>query len=439
MLTFALSPSVHENAEAVNAAQAVLRAKRVIVLTGAGISCSAGIPDFRSLHGFRKAEVSQKAHEPPPSPPATPRRRSARVASTQLSSELEFCSQSSVSSTSSETSDTTNSRKRKRSASPPIIKGAELFDVSLFKAEHTTRAFYQFMNRMRNEAVLAKPTAMHKLMRTLRDNGKLVRCYTQNIDGLEREAGLSTNTLDGVKGNDALQLHGDLHTLRCDRCAERVSYESDLHDETMSQGEAPECPRCAEQCALRIALGKRNVAVGLLRPDVVLYGEAHPSADIISKAVGADLRRRPDCVLVCGTSLKIPGFKALVKQFAAQAKASKKGGAVIFVNMEAPAVEWKTVFDAHFQGPTDSFCDLLQRTRPAFFKEQTTLDFPEIKPHLSLAHEQILIERPASPPGTPRKRGKPNSSNVPVRAKSKCSAQVEEQDGKENVAPLLQV
>lgn len=374
--------------DASHAAQAVIRARKVVVLTGAGISCSAGIPDFRSLHGLRNTDLQCPTPPPEtlssiPSPPVSPRRRSARamtaLQATQLppTPDLSQCSQSSQSSTSSAVSDcsssTTKSLKRKRGAgSHPTIKGAELFDVSLFNAEHTIRAFYQFMSRMRNEAVLAKPTPMHRMIRTLRDNGKLVRCYTQNIDGLEREAGLSTDTAD-FKGNDALQLHGDLHTLRCDRCAERVSYSSALHEDIMSRGEAPECPRCAEQCAMRLALGKRTLAVGILRPDVVLYGEAHPRAEVIGKAVQADLRRKPDCVLVCGTSLKIPGFKKMVKTFAAQAH--ERGGKVVFVNMDAPTAEWRGVFDYHFQGATDSFCELLHRSRPAFFKKQQTIEY----------------------------------------------------------------
>ena len=413
--------------DARHAAQAVTRAKRVVVLTGAGISCSAGIPDFRSLHGLRNTDLSCPPTPPPEeitftTPPGTPRRRVTRAAAAAAADAVtsdDFppssqTSQSSVATSgaaSDYSSSTDKSLKRKRgSGSLPTIKGAELFDVSLFNAEHTTRAFYQFMSRLRNEAVVAKPTPMHKLIKTLRDNKKLVRCYTQNIDGLERGAGLITDTTD-FKGNDALQLHGDLHTLRCDRCSERVPYASDLHEGIMSRGDAPECPRCAEQCALRVVLGRRTLAVGMLRPDVVLYGEQHPKADVIGKAVQTDVRRRPDCVLVCGTSLKIPGFKAMVKKFAALAR-EQKNGKVIFVNMEPPTAEWRGVFDYHFQGATDSFCQLLQLSRPDFFLKQATIECSPIESSAVTA-TTIVPGRPGMQPVSESKCNSLQSATEP--------------------------
>lgn len=58
-------------------------------------------------------------------------------------------------------------------------------------------------------------------------------------------------------------------------------------------------------------------------------------------------------MIVMGTSLKIPGFKKLVKEFAKAVKA--RGGVRVLVNREeiGGKAEWKDVFD--YQGTSRSF------------------------------------------------------------------------------------
>jgi len=202
-------------------------------------------------------------------------------------------------------------------------------------------------------------TPTHKFIRTLAESGRLLRCYTQNIDGLEGREGLATDlslgaavnskkrkrcSLAGVPGEMALsetaappgvsddgkgevviapkrgcqvvQLHGELDTLRCMHCQGTCEYDDDRVAALMD-GRAPDCPSCVLKDRERREAGKRGTRVGGLRPNIVLYGEEHPQGDVIGKITSADLKTGPDMMIIFGTSLKVHGLKRLVKEFAA--------------------------------------------------------------------------------------------------------------------------
>lgn len=122
----------------------------------------------------------------------------------------------------------------------------------------------------------------HKFIRTLSETGRLLRCYTQNIDGLEEVEGMTTNlalgkgkrkrintALNGVndteeKGCQVVQLHGDLNSLRCMACQGLCKYD-DEKVESLLDGNPPDCPECVGKDQKRRESGKRGTAVGLLR------------------------------------------------------------------------------------------------------------------------------------------------------------------------------
>ncbi len=303
-------PTVQKQLE--NAVDYVVKSKRMLLVTGAGISTSAGIPDFRSTGGLYSS--SSKEHK---------------------------------------------------------IKGKELFDIALFNDPATTSLYYTFMAELFEKSSKARSTSTHKFIKTLHSNGRLLRCYTQNIDGLERQEGLRLDH-DNLKLNQVLQLHGDIQRLKCFLCASTFPQTED-YCRTFSLGQAPKCPVCEVKCATRVAAGRRAIAMGTLRPDVVLYGEQHPLAEVIGKACNADLLRKPDLLLITGTSLKVIGIKKLVKDAAKQVHAN--GGKVILVNKtELPQSEWGRVIDYHIESHSDDFVHELARRKPAFFLEQSTLD-----------------------------------------------------------------
>lgn len=83
----------------------------------------------------------------------------------------------------------------KRSLS--TLKGRELFDASIWADPLKTSVFYTFATNLRQKSRDASPTGCHHFISHLSKAGKMVRCYTQNIDLLEDKVGLSTRLLLG--------------------------------------------------------------------------------------------------------------------------------------------------------------------------------------------------------------------------------------------------
>jgi NAD-dependent histone deacetylase SIR2 len=138
----------------------------------------------------------------------------------------------------------------------------------------------------------------------------------------------------------------------------------------------------------RIARSARPLKIGTLRPGIVLYDEAHPLGDDIGSIQASDVSRKPDMLIIMGTSLKVHGLRKLVKDFAKAVHASappdplstKKSwmGKVIFVNKTAPGSEWNGVIDYHIEGETDAWAHKVEedwrRVRPSDWEVQQTLD-----------------------------------------------------------------
>ncbi|GKT51962.1 NAD-dependent histone deacetylase HST3 [Colletotrichum spaethianum] len=128
-------------------------------------------------------------------------------------------------------------------------------------------------------------------------------------------------------------------------------------------GRQPECPYCAGATAARQERGKRALGVGKLRPDIVLYGEEHPNAHLISPIVTHDLGLSPDLLLILGTSLKVHGLKVLVREFAKTIHS--RGGKVVFVNYtKPPESSWGDIIDYWIQWDCDAWVSNLKERIP---------------------------------------------------------------------------
>ncbi|XP_066503550.1 NAD-dependent protein deacetylase sirtuin-3, mitochondrial isoform X2 [Hoplias malabaricus] len=119
-----------------------------------------------------------------------------------------------------------------------------------------------------------RPNLAHYFIRLLHEKGQLLRMYTQNIDGLERLAGIPPKLL--------VEAHGTFSTATCTVC--RADYKGEeLRDDIMA-GKVPNCPHCK----------------GVIKPDIVFFGEEMPQHffHYLTDFPMADL------LIVMGTSLE---------------------------------------------------------------------------------------------------------------------------------------
>lgn len=186
-------------------------ARRVLVITGAGISADSGLPTYRGIGGLYNDRHTDDGLP-------------IEVA---LSGEM-------------------------------LAERPEITWKYLAQIEETCRG--------------ATPNAAHRLIAGL-EAEKTVTVLTQNIDGLHRAAG----------SQDVIEIHGTLHRLHCVGCRARFSVGDYAGLEI-----PPACPDCGD----------------LLRPDVVLFGEALPS-DAIPRLARA-LESGPDLIFTIGTTSVFP-------------------------------------------------------------------------------------------------------------------------------------
>lgn len=126
------------------------------------------------------------------------------------------------------------------------------------------------------------PTISHTFIALLAKKKLLRMLFTQNIDCLERRA--------GVPGELVVEAHGSFATQRCVEC--KTEYPDKEMLEHVEQGKAP---HCIAGCG------------GLVKPDIVFFGEQLPSIFYENRSVPATA----DLMLVLGTSLTVHPFASL--------------------------------------------------------------------------------------------------------------------------------
>lgn len=165
--------------------------RKVVVLAGAGISTASGIPDFRSPDTGLYANLAKYQL---PYPEA-------------------------------------------------------IFEIGYFQTK--PQPFFQLAKELYPGNFA--PTLTHYFLRLLDEKGKLLRVFTQNIDTLERLAGLSADKI--------VEAHGSFATSRCLRCKKEVDPQW-IKDLCM-KGEVAYCPE--KTCQKRSSDGRG----GLVKPDIV--------------------------------------------------------------------------------------------------------------------------------------------------------------------------
>ena len=259
------------------------------------------------------------------------------------------------------------------------------------------------MAKLTSESLNAAPTKFHRWLAELQREGRLLRVYTQNIDGLEMKAGLSTypNLQSDLAPNPSsvhcVSLHGSLLRLRCQSCNSSFPTETYIH--VLHQGALPHCESCCRASETRALAGKRNLPMRSIRPDIVLYGDTfHPAADQITTMANQDLRMI-DLLLVAGTSLRIPGTKDIVRNFSAQlgTKGSGRGSSIksIFINMEkvSDAGRAEKYFDAWVQGDCQQFASMVGKTKGIIAPAVTDGSLDAVKEYSSVRRDSRALWR----------------------------------------------
>lgn len=187
--------------------------------------------------------------------------------------------------------------------------GREVFHLDTFKKDPVPFCeFYQEFSQ-----IPISPTPTHHFIKKIQDRGKLLRCYTQNIDSLELKAGVDCEKL--------VQVHGHYRTASCICCGLSMPIEN--FEMELFQTMPVKCTRCKPT---------RNAYI---KPDIIFYGESLPSS--FRKAIKSDFRDGKtiltynmtsdicDLLIIAGTSLQV----APVNSIPLMTKAPR-----IFVNRE---------------------------------------------------------------------------------------------------------
>ncbi len=153
-----------------------------------------------------------------------------------------------------------------------------------------TEEFYRFY-RDKIYCPFAAPNGAHKALAKLEELGKLSAVVTQNIDGLHQAAG----------NKKVYELHGSIKRNYCTRCGK--FYDEDFV--MKSEG----VPRC--ECG------------GLVKPDVVLYGEGLDGPTVEG---AVDALMTSDLLIVAGTSLTVYPAAGFLSYF--------RGDAIVLINRD---------------------------------------------------------------------------------------------------------
>lgn len=244
------------------------KANKILVLTGAGVSTSLGIPDFRSSEGFY-SKIKYLGLDDP----------------------------------------------------------QDVFNMDIFLQDPSI--FYNIAHMVLPPENIYSP--LHSFIKMLQDKGKLLRNYTQNIDNLESYAGIKAEKLVQCHGSFATascitchwQLPGEkifdhirkLELPLCPYCYQkrREYFPLELDDNNDDNKDHYIQPKNNKISKNPIA-GTVLKSYGVLKPDITFFGEALPSK--FHKTIREDVLEC-DLLICIGTSLKVAPVSEIVNMIPA--------------------------------------------------------------------------------------------------------------------------
>jgi len=198
---------------ALNAVAEHLRhARSALFITGAGISADSGLPTYRGVGGLYDSEATEEGLR---------------------------------------------------------IEDALSGDVFAMRPDITWKYLIQIEENCRG----ARPNAAHFAIASLDKHLDRVMVFTQNVDGLHRQAG----------SREIIEIHGNLQELECTECS---------HEEAVADLSGREVPPLCPHCG------------AVLRPRVVLFGESLPE-EALDRFIDA-FQEGFDIVFTIGTSSIFP-------------------------------------------------------------------------------------------------------------------------------------
>jgi len=147
----------------------------------------------------------------------------------------------------------------------------------------------------------AHPNPAHAGLARLEAAGRITQVVTQNVDGLHQRAG----------SRAVLELHGSIHAVTCMACraaSPRLELQAALERANpdflrLSAGAAPDGDADLEDAHFeRFTVPACTRCGGLLKPDVVFYGDGVPKARLAGAIAALEAA---DAVLVAGSSLMV--------------------------------------------------------------------------------------------------------------------------------------
>ncbi|KAL2062937.1 hypothetical protein VTL71DRAFT_6009 [Oculimacula yallundae] len=239
----------------------IKKARNIIVLTGAGISTSLGIPDFRSKDTGLYSKLAHLGLNDP----------------------------------------------------------QEVFDISIFREDPSI--FFSVAKDIIPDQERFTPT--HAFIHLLQQKGKLLTNYSQNIDNIESIAGILPEKLIQCHGSFATatcqqcgyKIEGHLifpdiragRIPHCDRCmadARRLHAPAAMKRKRSNQGQDKKKRRFDEEGGDSSEDDNYDdPKSGVMKPDITFFGEALP--DRFSDRLTNHDRDLVDLVIVIGTSLKV--------------------------------------------------------------------------------------------------------------------------------------